>query len=85
MLIYPDIQRKAQAEVDRVVGRDRLPDFSDESSLPYVTALVKEVLRYWTIAPLAIPHRAMQDGMYGDYHIPASECLPRMLTQQQKH
>ena len=45
MLMYPEIQRKAQAEVDRVVGRDRLPDFSDEPSLPYVTALVKEVLR----------------------------------------
>ena len=45
MLLYPDIQRKAQNEVDRVVGRDRLPDFSDEPSLPYVTALVKEVLR----------------------------------------
>lgn len=45
MLLYPDIQRKAQIEVDRVVGRDRLPDFSDEPSLPYVTALVKEVLR----------------------------------------
>lgn len=45
MLLYPDIQRKAQAEVDRVVGKDRLPDFSDEPALPYVTALVKEVLR----------------------------------------
>ena len=45
MLLYPEIQRKAQAEVDRVVGRDRLPEFSDEPALPYVTALVKEVLR----------------------------------------
>lgn len=45
MLLYPEIQSKAQAEVDRVIGKDRLPDFSDEPSLPYVTALVKEVLR----------------------------------------
>ena len=45
MLLYPDIQRKAKTEVDRVVGRNRLPDFSDEPALPYVTALVKEVLR----------------------------------------
>ncbi len=45
MVLYPEIQRKAQAEVDRVIGRDRLPDFSDEPSIPYVTALVKEVLR----------------------------------------
>ncbi len=43
--MYPEIQRKAQAEVDRVIGRDRLPNFTDEPSLPYVAALVKEVLR----------------------------------------
>ena len=49
MLLYPEIQRKAQAEVDRVVGRDRLPEFSDEPSLPYITALVKEVL--WFVPP----------------------------------
>ena len=45
MLLHPEIQQKAQAEVDRVVGTDRLPDFSDEPALPYVTALVREVLR----------------------------------------
>ena len=45
MLLYPEIQRKAQAEVDRVIGSGRLPDFSDEPALPYVTALVKEILR----------------------------------------
>lgn len=45
MLLYPDVQRKAQAELDRVVGSDRLPEFSDERSLPYITAVVQEVLR----------------------------------------
>lgn len=45
MLLYPDVQAKAQEEIDRVVGRDRLPTAEDEESLPYVCALVKEVWR----------------------------------------
>lgn len=45
MIMFPEVQRKAQEHLDRVVGTDRLPDFSDESSLPYITAMMKEVLR----------------------------------------
>jgi hypothetical protein len=45
MLNFPEIQRKAQEEVDRVVGRSRLPDFADEADLPYLSAVVKEVFR----------------------------------------
>jgi hypothetical protein len=45
MVAYPDVQKKAQAELDNVVGKDRLPNFGDESSLPYCNAIVKEVLR----------------------------------------
>lgn len=45
MLKYPEIQRKAQAEVDSVVGPDRLPDFSDMAHLPYLSAVLKEALR----------------------------------------
>jgi len=42
---------KAQAEIDRVVGRSRLPKFSDYDNLPYIRALVKEVLRWRPVAP----------------------------------
>jgi cytochrome P450 len=45
MLKYPEIQRKAQAEVDSIVGSDRLPDFSDRENMPYLTAVLKEVVR----------------------------------------
>lgn len=45
MVLYPDVQKKAQEEIDRVIGRDRLPEFEDEASLPYVSALVKEAMR----------------------------------------
>ena len=51
MTMYPEIQRKAQEELDSVVGTDRLPDFSDEPSLPYTSAVMKEVLRWQQVAP----------------------------------
>jgi cytochrome P450 len=46
MAMYPEVQKKAQAEIDSVVGKDRLPDFDDRESLPYVSAILKEVLRW---------------------------------------
>jgi cytochrome P450 len=52
MVLHPDAQRKAQMEIDNVVGVDRLPNFGDEMSLPYVSALVKEVMRWHPVAPI---------------------------------
>ena len=53
MMIYPDIQARAQAELDSVVGTDRLPTFDDRDSLPYINAICKEVLRWNVIVPLS--------------------------------
>ena len=52
MVLYPDIQKRAQEEIDRVVGRDRLPSFRDYEHLPYVRAMVKEILRWRGVGPL---------------------------------
>jgi cytochrome P450 len=52
MMMHPEIQRKAQAEIDRVVGSDRFPTFADQADLPYVDAVVKEVLRWKPVVPL---------------------------------
>lgn len=52
MVLYPDAQRQAQAEIDRVVGPNRLPTFQDYDHLPYVRALVKETMRWRGVAPL---------------------------------
>jgi len=46
MVLYPEVQEKAREELDRVIGRGRLPDFTDRNSLPYISAVTKEVLRY---------------------------------------
>ncbi|KAL0066768.1 hypothetical protein AAF712_006159 [Marasmius tenuissimus] len=56
MTLYPETQRKAQAEIDRVIGRGRLPEFRDRESLVYVEAIMREVQRWQPIAPTAIPH-----------------------------
>ncbi|KAH9987708.1 CyP450 monooxygenase [Russula vinacea] len=71
MVLYPEVQRKAQAEIDSVVGKDRLPDFGDQPLLPYVTAILEEALRWHPVVPLAIPHRLTQDDVYEGWFLPA--------------
>ncbi|KAJ7911356.1 cytochrome P450 [Mycena leptocephala] len=67
---YPEVQAKAQAEIDAVVGPNRLPTFEDRDSLPYIEAICKELYRWLPIVPLAVPHRAMADDVYEKYFIP---------------
>jgi cytochrome P450 len=70
MIAYPAVQKRAQAELDAVVGRSRIPTFSDASSLPYIQALVKETLRWRPPAPLGIPHSTTEDDWYDGMYIP---------------
>ena len=52
MAMHPDVQHKAQEELDTVIGQDRLPDFNDRDKLPYINAIVKETLRWHSITPI---------------------------------
>lgn len=52
MLLNPEVQKKAQEELDAVTGGDRLPTYSDMEDLPYVHALCKELVRYHPVAPI---------------------------------
>ena len=52
MVLYPEVQKKAQAEIDTVIGPNRFPDFEDRPSLPYISAVVKEVMRWHLVLPL---------------------------------
>jgi cytochrome P450 len=52
MLIYPDVQIKAQSEIDRIIGKDRLPEIEDAPQLPYVRGVVNECLRWLPVTPL---------------------------------
>ncbi|KAJ3709650.1 cytochrome P450 [Lentinula raphanica] len=70
MILYPEAQRLAHEELDRVVGPFRLPNFDDYEQLPYIRATVKEILRWRPAAPLALPHRLTQDDHYEGYFLP---------------
>ncbi|KAF2719983.1 putative cytochrome P450 [Polychaeton citri CBS 116435] len=61
MVVYPEVQRKARAQIDAVVGGDRSPTWSDYSSLPYVAQCVKETMRWRPVTPLAFPHAVTRD------------------------
>ncbi|KAK7692396.1 hypothetical protein QCA50_004021 [Cerrena zonata] len=70
MSLYPEIQRKGQAEIDLIVGRDRLPDFNDYDKLVYVQAIMLESMRWIPVIPLGVPHRAMREDEYMGFRIP---------------
>ena len=61
MTKWPEIQAKAHAEIDSVIGADRSPMWSDYGKLPYIAACVKEAMRWRPVVPLAFPH-ALAEG-----------------------
>ncbi|THH20292.1 hypothetical protein EW146_g1063 [Bondarzewia mesenterica] len=73
MTLYPEVQQRAQLEIDSVVGNDRLPTLDDH--LPYVEAIVSEVLRWGTVVPLGVVHRLMQDDIQDGFLIPQGSTI----------
>ncbi|KAF8314227.1 cytochrome P450 [Clavulina sp. PMI_390] len=71
MLLHPKVQKKAQEEMDRVVGFDRLPTLEDQRDLPYLDAIIKEVMRWRPVAPLSVPTTPTREDVYGEHLIPA--------------
>ncbi|KAH7320333.1 cytochrome P450 [Rhizoctonia solani] len=74
MAMHPEIQAKAQAEIDSVIGL-RLPELADQDSLPYVQCIIKEVTRWRVPAPMGMGHSCIQDDTYKGYHIPKGAIL----------
>ncbi|NWU96609.1 CP2DR protein, partial [Upupa epops] len=70
MILYPEIQSKVQAEIDKVIGRDRLPTMKDQASMPYTTAVIHEVQRYGDIGPVGLPHMTYRDTELQGFFIP---------------
>ncbi|PPR01296.1 hypothetical protein CVT24_006371 [Panaeolus cyanescens] len=75
LTIHPEVQKKARDEIDRVVGTDRLPNYSDRESLPYIEALLKELYRWNPAAPLGPSHQILVDDEYDGYFIPAGTII----------
>ena len=70
MILYPECQKRAQAELDAVIGTDRHPTLADRSKLPYLEAMWKELLRWHPPVPLALPHIVGEEDDYKGYFIP---------------
>jgi len=70
MAVHPDAQKKAQREIDSVVGTHRLPEFEDRPSLPFVEALFRELMRWRPVLPLGVSHATTTDDVYEGYYIP---------------
>ncbi|KAI0662146.1 cytochrome P450 [Cubamyces menziesii] len=75
MVLYPEVQIRARAELDAVVGPHRLPDFSDRDQLVYINAILKESLRWHNTFPLALSHGTIADDEIRGYFVPAGTAV----------
>ncbi|KAF8597601.1 cytochrome P450 [Ceratobasidium sp. AG-I] len=70
MALNPEVAKKVQDEIDRVIGRDRIPNLGDREALPYFDAALQEVLRIAPTVPLGLSHYASEDIEIRGYTIP---------------
>ncbi|KAF8652305.1 hypothetical protein AX16_004463 [Volvariella volvacea WC 439] len=75
LVCYPDVLNKAQAEMDRVIKHGNLPDFNDRESLPYLTAVVKEILRWSPPSPMGLPHYLDAEDTYKGFRVPVGSII----------
>ncbi|XP_069508834.1 cytochrome P450 2D17-like [Ambystoma mexicanum] len=81
MLLYPDVQRRVQEEIDSVIGRDRKPTMQDQVNMPFTNAVIHETQRCGDIAPLAVPHVTCRDTEIQGYFIPKGVTIfPNLST-----
>ncbi|NXE20631.1 CP2D3 protein, partial [Ardeotis kori] len=70
MLLRPEIQSKVQTEIDKVIGRERLPAMEDQANMPYTNAVIHEVQRYADLVPIGVPHQTYRDTELQGFFIP---------------
>ncbi|CAE6490035.1 unnamed protein product [Rhizoctonia solani] len=70
MAMHPEVQSKAQKEVDGILQGNRFPDMDDRKSLPYTQAIVKEVFRWRSVTPIGVAHASTEENIYEGYRIP---------------
>ncbi|KAG2138718.1 cytochrome P450 [Suillus bovinus] len=75
MVLYPGVQKLAQAEIDAVVGQDRFPTLEDRDKLPYIGALTLELFRWAPVTPQGPLHHAMREDIYEGYRIPKGAAI----------
>ncbi|XP_008586307.1 PREDICTED: cytochrome P450 2J2 [Galeopterus variegatus] len=80
LALYPEIQEKVHAEIDRVIGQWRQPSTATRESMPYTNAVIHEVQRMGNIIPLNVPREATADTTLAGYHLPKGTTILTNLT-----
>uniref|UniRef100_A0A8C5Q5T2 Cytochrome P450 n=1 Tax=Leptobrachium leishanense TaxID=445787 RepID=A0A8C5Q5T2_9ANUR len=80
MIKYPDVCAKVHQEIDRIIGRDRIPKLQDRNEMPYTEAVICEIQRFIDLLPLGIPRRTTRDIEYRGYNIPKGTNVFPMLS-----
>ncbi|CAK9798149.1 Probable cytochrome P450 303a1 [Anthophora quadrimaculata] len=75
LVLFPNVQKKAHEEIDRVIGRNRPPNLEDRTRMTYMNAIVLESLRMFMGRTLNVPHRALKDTTILNYKIPKDTML----------
>ncbi|KAJ7359897.1 cytochrome P450 [Mycena albidolilacea] len=70
LIAYPEVQKKAHEEIDRMVGEHRMPTLKDLEQMPYIRAIISETHRFRPVAPLGAPHATLATEEYHGYIIP---------------
>ncbi|KAA1470243.1 cytochrome P450 [Dentipellis sp. KUC8613] len=70
MVLNPEVQQRAQEEIDALIPSGRLPTLDDRPDLPYFEAVLKELYRWSSPFPNGLPHALMEDDIYNGYFIP---------------
>jgi cytochrome P450 len=81
LALYPEVQKKAQAEIDTVIGPNRLPDVEDRPSLPYINAILKESMRWHLVLPLGGPFFIIMDAIT----LTSSQAIPHVATNDDEY
>lgn len=79
MLVHPEVQTRAQQELDDILAMDRLPTFADRSKLPFIDCVVWECLRWNPVLPMGLARLVTSDDEYNGYFIPnGTSILPNV-------
>ncbi|XP_008115223.2 cytochrome P450 2C5 [Anolis carolinensis] len=77
---YQEIEEKVQEEIDRVVGRSRMPSMADRGQMPYTDAVIHEIQRFISLSPISVPRSVVSDTPLRGYVIPKGTTILPVLT-----